>query len=69
MRQILRAMLAAGLLAACTDAGSGDDGYPSLIALDPALWAAPADDGGAAALAARAARLRGRAVGLQAAAP
>ena len=69
MRRTLQALMAVGMLAGCTDGGSGDEGYPGLIALDPTLWAAPPDDGGAEALAARAARLRGRADGLQTAAP
>ncbi len=69
MRRTLHALIAVGMLAGCTDGGSADDGYPRLIALDPSLWAAPQDDGGAEALAARAARLRGRAAGLQTAVP
>jgi hypothetical protein len=69
MCRTLQALIAVGMLAACTKGDPGDEGYPSLIALDPTLWAGPPDDGGAEALAARAARLRGRAAGLQTALP
>jgi hypothetical protein len=64
MRLMLQSILAAGLLSGCISRDPDEGGYPSLIPLDPPVWAVPEADTGAGALAARAARLRARAAGL-----